>query len=91
MRQVIERKLRILNPSELKVIDESEKHKGHIGYKEGGETHFYVEVCSNQFKNMSSVERHKAVYSILGDELKNRIHALSLKLYTEEEQDAGLR
>ena len=91
MRQVIEKKLKILEPSTIKVVDESASHKGHAGYQEGGETHFYVEVCSEHFTNMSKIERHKAVYSILGDELKNRIHALSLKLYTQEEKDAGLR
>lgn len=91
MRQVIETKLKALEPSTVNIVDESSKHVGHSGHKEGGESHFHIEICSKHFTNMSKIERHRAVYTILGDELKNKIHALSLKLYTEEERDAGLR
>jgi len=34
-------------PSELIVVDDSESHRGHSGFKEGGETHFNVK---NSFK-----------------------------------------
>ena len=40
---------------------------------------------SDSDKGKSLLERHKMIYSILGDMLKNEIHALSLKTLTIEE------
>ncbi len=67
-------------PSEIEVIDESEKHRGHAGYREGGESHFQVRMRAAEFAKMSRVERHRAVHAALGAELVGRIHALALDL-----------
>ena len=67
-------------PSELDVVDDSESHRGHAGYQEGGESHFNVRVRSAVFEGQSRIARHRAVHAALGKELVGRIHALSLDL-----------
>lgn len=84
--QKIEQKLtEALAPHRLKIVDESEKHKGHAGYREGGETHFFVEVVSEAFAGQSRVARQRRVYEILAAELAGRVHALQLKTLTPAE------
>lgn len=68
------------SPESLDVIDESEKHIGHAGYQEGGESHFHVRMTAPVFSGMSRLARHRAVHSALGAEIINKIHALSLDL-----------
>lgn len=65
-------------PQQLDVIDESEQHRGHSGYAEGGESHFRVLIRSPQFATMSRLERHRAIHGALGPQLIGRIHALAL-------------
>jgi BolA protein len=76
-----------LIPIYLEVTDFSERHKGHSGYREGGETHFDVVIVSNVFSGKSRIERQKIVYKILEEEMKSKIHALTLKTLTADEAD----
>jgi BolA protein len=85
MKEIIKNKLKSLDPISLEIIDESYLHKGHAGYKEGGETHFKIEIISNVFQNMKLIDRHRLVKKLLDEELKTKIHALSLRTKTEEE------
>ena len=50
-----------LRPTELAVIDESHQHHGHAGWREGGETHFSIDIVSAVFAGKSRVERHRIV------------------------------
>ena len=84
--ETIETKLRDrLTPEDVRVIDESEKHKGHSGWRPGGETHFRVEIVSPAFDGLTRVDRQRLVYEILAEELKGPVHALSLDLKTPAE------
>ncbi|KFI31484.1 BolA family transcriptional regulator [Haematobacter massiliensis] len=67
-------------PRRLSVEDESESHRGHAGWREGGETHFAVTMEAEDFGPLSRLERHRAVHSALGPDLIARIHALRLTL-----------
>lgn len=67
-------------PRELDVEDESEKHRGHAGYQEGGESHFRVRMRSDALAGQSRIARHRAVHSALGPSIMGRIHALALDL-----------
>lgn len=73
----------------LTVEDESEKHMGHAGYSEGGETHFKITVVSDDFIGKSKVMRHKMIYKILKKEIQERIHALSITALTVGESNQG--
>jgi BolA protein len=67
-------------PRLLEVIDDSESHRGHGGYREGGESHYNVVIESDKFEGLSRIARHRAVHDALGKELVADIHALSLTL-----------
>ena len=67
-------------PSELTVVDESESHRGHAGFQEGGESHFAVTIASDRFEGLSRIARHRAVHEALGKELVSEIHALALTI-----------
>jgi BolA family transcriptional regulator, general stress-responsive regulator len=65
-------------PDQLEIVDESEGHRGHAGYQEGGESHFRVTIRAAAFASMGRVERHRAVHAALGPAVIARIHALAL-------------
>ncbi len=67
-------------PDHLEVIDESESHRGHGGWREGGETHFRVVMRAPSLHGLNRVERSRAVHKVLADELALRVHALALDL-----------
>jgi BolA family transcriptional regulator, general stress-responsive regulator len=77
MKNKIIKKLQILEPRLLEVIDVSYQHKGHKGWQEGGETHFELTISSLKLDSLSRIDRHKLVYKILMDEMK-QIHALQI-------------
>ena len=64
------------------LVDDSESHRGHAGYQEGGESHFNVAIKSASFEGQSRVARHRAVHTALGKVLIGRIHALALDIST---------
>lgn len=68
------------DPSFLEVIDESSKHFGHAGWREGGETHFRVRIAARHFDGMSRVAQHRAVMDALSAELADRMHALAIEI-----------
>lgn len=73
------------DPTVLEVHDESERHRGHAGYQDGGESHFRVVMQADAFQGMTRINRHRAVHAALGAELVSQIHALSLDLSAPSE------
>mmetsp|Transcript_39103 Transcript_39103/g.96862 ORF Transcript_39103/g.96862 Transcript_39103/m.96862 type:complete len:110 (+) Transcript_39103:251-580(+) len=81
-----------LTPLTLVIKDESFMHAGHSGNPSGdpdAETHFKVEVVSAQFEGKPAVARHRMVYALLDQEIKDGVHALSLKTKTPAEAEKG--
>lgn len=74
-----------LAPAALSVIDESDRHKGHAGSSDDGESHFRVTIVSAAFDGLSRIERHRKVQALLKDELDGSVHALALKTQTPAE------
>ncbi|PCI99040.1 MAG: BolA family transcriptional regulator [Alphaproteobacteria bacterium] len=78
MQEKIEEKLKsVFYPMCLEVVNESDKHSGHIGDDGSGESHFRVEIVSDAFKNTTVVASHRMIYDCLQEELET-IHALSI-------------
>jgi len=73
------------SPQRLDVYDDSEKHHGHAGHREGGETHFRVTVISAAFEGLSRIDRHRRINETLAEELSTRVHALQLTTLTPDE------
>lgn len=67
-------------PEALEIVDDSESHRGHSGFQEGGESHFQITIKADAFSEMSRIARHRAVHAALGPDLVARIHALELKI-----------
>jgi BolA protein len=90
MAERIDRKLRDgLDPLELDVQDDSHKHEGHAGWRPGGETHFRVRIVAAAFAGHGRVARQRMVYSLLAEEMAERVHALQLATLTPDETQAG--
>lgn len=68
------------SPLSLEVIDESNKHRGHAGWREGGETHFRVRIATRNLDGLSRVAQHRAIFQVLDQELKDRVHALNIEV-----------
>ena len=68
------------SPTQLEVIDESNKHRGHAGWRESGETHFRVRIATSDFDGLSRVAQHRAVFDVLNAELKEQVHALNIEI-----------
>ena len=83
----IDKKLRQrFTPVRLDIEDESHKHRGHVGHRETGETHFRVEIVSAAFDGQSRVARQRLVYETLKHELApGGVHALALLTLTPAE------
>ncbi len=80
MKTLIETRLaEAFAPSRLSVVDESHLHAGHAGWREGGETHFRIEVVSDAFAGKSRVERHRLVNAALAEAFARGLHALAIK------------
>jgi BolA family transcriptional regulator, general stress-responsive regulator len=81
---IAEKLIRRFTPVHLEVIDESNKHFGHAGWREGGETHFRVRIATRHFAGLSRVAQHRAVMDALDSELKDRVHALAIEVLPPE-------
>ncbi len=75
-------------PDWLVIVDESHKHRGHAGWREGGETHFRVEIVTAAFRGVSRVERQRRVHRALAEELAAGVHALALTVLAPGEQSS---
>lgn len=80
---VLRERLARLEPTQLDIEDESERHKGHAGAKEGG--HFRVTIASPAFVGLGTVARHRLVYEAVGDLMRGRIHALAINALTPDQ------
>jgi BolA protein len=66
-----------LAPTFLEVIDESHRHAGHAGARDG-RGHFRVRLESARFVGMAPLARHRAVYAALADLMTTDVHALAV-------------
>lgn len=77
--QWLESKLANLTPSFLNISDDSAKHKGHEGAKDGG-GHFTIEIASPLFIGQSLLKCHRMIYDQVQEAIPKRIHALKIKI-----------
>ena len=85
IQQQIEQKLiAALAPQRLALSNESHSHN----VPEGSESHFNAIIVAEAFEGKSLVQRHRAVYGAIGEELRNEIHAFTMKTYTPREWQA---
>lgn len=78
-------------PITLAVVDESHQHVGHAGWREGGETHFSVDIVSAAFAGKSRVERHRMVNEALAEAFRRGLHALAINARSPGEAERSGR
>lgn len=83
--RIVARLTEALSPSELTILDESDRHAGHAGVRTGpghaagiGGTHYRVKIVSPKFAGLNRVARHRLVYDLLPAEFADGLHALAL-------------
>jgi BolA protein len=76
-----------LKPELIEIIDHSAAHAGHAGNKGGG--HYNVTIVAQQFEGKSLVQRHQMIYQVMGDLMKEEIHALGINALTPSENSKG--
>jgi BolA protein len=76
-----------LAPSSLDVVDDSARHAGHPGARDG-RGHFDVAIVSAAFEGKAPLARHRLVYAALGTMMETDIHALSIRADTPGEAAA---
>ena len=81
----IRTRLQALDPVALDLVDESEQHRGHAGYREGGNTHWRLSIVSQRFSGKPTVARHRMVYQALGELMQHPIHALAITARSPDE------
>jgi BolA protein len=74
----ISNKLLTIAPHHFELVNESYKHN----VPRGSETHFKVFVVSDKFDNLSMLEQHRLINTLLKDELQAGVHALAIKTMT---------
>jgi BolA protein len=80
IRAAIERELA---PTSIEIFDDSARHAGHAGAREGG--HFRVTLVSAAFKGRPQLERHRLVYAAVAPLMGRGIHALNIVARAPEE------
>jgi BolA protein len=66
-------------PVSLEVVDESHLHKGHIGHRPEGETHYRVKITAEAFRGKGRVEIHRQINASLAEEFARGLHALAIE------------
>ena len=68
-----------LNPENIILIDNSNLHAKHKSF-DSNKFHLKIIIKSEKLKNMSKIKAHKEIFSILKDEMNNKIHALEIEI-----------
>lgn len=77
--EMIARLTAALSPTRLELEDQSGQHVGHAGHDPRGESHFALTIESPAFAALGRVERQRKVYAALGELMRERVHALTIK------------
>lgn len=82
--ELLRQRLATLAPQQFELIDDSALHAGHEGARSGG-GHYRLRIVSAAFAGKNTVARHRLVYDALGELMRSRIHALSIKALSPDE------
>lgn len=80
---LLRQKLAFLSPLQFELTDDSALHAGHAGAREGG--HYRLLIVSERFVGHTRLQRHRIIYDALGELMRSRIHALSIRSLTPDE------
>ena len=68
-----------INPENIILIDNSYLHSKHKSF-DINKFHLKLIIKSKRLKSINKIQAHKEIFSILKDEMKNKIHALEIEI-----------
>jgi BolA family transcriptional regulator, general stress-responsive regulator len=81
---LLRERLAVLAPLSLEIEDDSHRHAGHAGARDGG-GHYNLTIVAAAFAGLNTVKRHRIIYDAAGDLMRGRIHALSIRALAPDE------
>ena len=81
--ELLRQRLAALNPASIAIEDESHRHAGHAGARDGG--HYELDIVATAFAGKNTIARHRLIYDAAGELMRGRIHALSIRALSPEE------
>ena len=77
--QIKEKINKKINPENIILIDNSSFHSKHKSF-DPNKLHLKIIIESEELKKMNKISAHKKIFSILKEEMKNKIHALEIEI-----------
>lgn len=74
-----------MEPKSVEELIAGHIHCQYVKVESEDQRHYSAVIVSNEFEGQSKINRHRMVYSALGDKIQNEIHAFSFQAYTEKE------
>ena len=81
--ELLRQRLAVIQPVSLSIVDDSHRHAGHAGARDGG--HYQLQIVAQAFAGKSTIARHRMIYDAAGDLMRGQIHALSIRAETPGE------
>ncbi len=75
--KITQRLIEAFAPESVRIVNESERHRGHSGWRETGDTHFRLYIVAEAFQGKSRLERHRMINEALANEL-GAVHAFAI-------------
>jgi len=70
--------------AQITLDDESHLHAGHAGAQDG-RGHFRLHILTDEFKDLTRIQRHQLIYETLGELMQSDIHALTINAKVADE------
>ncbi len=77
---IIQKLNAVFEPEFLELEDISERHRGHAGWREGGESHFRLKIATRHLASKARVAQHRAIMDALKSEFDAGLHALTIEI-----------
>ena len=68
-----------LSPEQLSIVDNSNLHTKHKSFNLN-KFHIRLTIKSKKLKSMKKIDAHKLIFSILKNEMNDKIHALEIEI-----------
>ena len=81
--ELLRQRLAVLQPLSVTIEDESHRHAGHAGAKDGG--HYKLDIVADIFAGKNTMARHRMIYDAAGDLMRGKIHALGIRAISPDE------
>lgn len=86
--ELLRQRLAALNPASIAIEDESHRHAGHAGARDGG--HYKLDIVAIAFAGKNTIARHRLIYDAAGELMRGLFHREDSKLFVGEPYERAL-